>query len=439
MMRDGVCRIDDRLYTKTVSFADVNYQLAQNDDKSAIFDGYCEFLNYFDSSIFVQLTFANKRINIREFEKSIDIPDKDDEFNEIRREYSDMLKSQLAKGNNGLVKTKYITFGVEADSLKDAKPRLERIEADILANFKTLGVSAYSLNGFERLEVLHGQLHPDGSEKFYFDWKDIVRTGTSTKDAIAPTSFDFRDSKMLRISEHYGAVSFVQILAPELSDRMLADFLDLTSPVTVTLHIQSIDQSTAIKTVKRKLSDLDSMKIAEQKKAVRAGYDMDVLPSDLVTYGKEAAALLNDLQSRNERMFLVTILVMNTTKSKQKLENDVFAAAGIAQKHNCALRRLDWQQEQGLMSSLALGTNQIEIQRGLTTSSTAIFVPFTTCELLQHGEALYYGVNPLSNNLIMADRKRLKNPKGLYCQGRFPEPYILMAVQRLRHKQITET
>jgi len=414
MMKDGICRVTWRFFTKTITFTDVNYQLAQNDDKSAIFDAYCDFLNYFDSSISVQLTFINKLINTKEFASSIDIPDQDDEFNEIRREYADMIKSQLERGNNGLVKTKYITFGIEADSLREAKPRLERIESEILSNFKTLGVSARSLNGLERLEVMHGQLHPDGNDKFAFSWQDIPLTGNSTKDIIAPTSFNFSGGRSFMMSSHYGAASYVQILAPELSDRLLADFLDLSSPVTINMHIRSIDQAEAIKTVKRKLSDLDSMKITEQKKAVRSGYDMDVLPTDLVTYGKEAAALLNDLQSRNERMFLLTFIVMNTATSKRKLENDIFAAAGVAQKHNCVLKRLDYQQEQGLMSSLPLGLNQVEIHRGLTTSSTAIFVPFTTCELLQQGDALYYGVNPLSNNLIMADRKRLKNPNGLF-------------------------
>ena len=157
------------------------------------------------------------------------------------------------------------------------------------------------------------------------------------------------------------------------------------------------------------------MRIEEQKKAVKAGYDMDTLPPDLVTYGKEAQTLLNDLQSRNERMFLATVLVTNIAKKKQKLDNDIFAAAGIAQKYNCALKRLEWQQEQGFMSTLTLGLNQIGIQRGLTTSSTAIFVPFTTQELFQDGQALYYGLNALSNNLIMADRKRLKNPKGFWA------------------------
>ncbi|MDL2254295.1 conjugal transfer protein TraE [Ruminococcaceae bacterium OttesenSCG-928-I18] len=414
MFRDGVCRVTDRLYTKTVAFDDINYALAQNEDKSAIFESYCDFLNYFDSSIYVQLTFINKRANIRDFERSIEIPGQEDSFDSIRTEYARMLKSQLAKGRNGLVREKYITFGIEAASLTEAKPRLERVETDILNNFKTLGVAARPLTGAERLEILHGQFHPDGQQKMAFDWKDIVKTGLSTKDFIAPSSFDFRDGKVFRVGEHYGAVSFIQILAPELTDRMLAEFLDLDTTVTVNLHIQSIDQAEAIKTVKRKLSDLDKMKIEEQKKAVRSGYDMDVLPADLVTYGKEAAALLNDLQSRNERMFLVTMLVMNTAKKRRKLDNDVFAAAGVAQKFNCAMKRLDFQQEQGLMSSLPLGTNQIEIQRGLTTSSTAIFVPFTTCELFQGGEALYYGLNPLSNNIIMADRKLLKNPNGLF-------------------------
>ena len=156
------------------------------------------------------------------------------------------------------------------------------------------------------------------------------------------------------------------------------------------------------------------MTIEEQKKAVRSGYDMDIIPTDLATYGEEAKNLLQDLQSRNERMFLVTVLVENIAAKRQKLFNDIFAASGVAQKYNCALKRLDYQQEQGLMSSLALGTNQIEIERGLTTSSTAIFVPFTTCELFQEGEALYYGLNALSNNLIMANRKTLKNPNGLF-------------------------
>ena len=413
MCRDGICIIGDRYFTKQIQFYDVNYQLAQNEDKNLIFENYCDFLNYFDSSIKVQLSFLNQRADMEEYQKSIHIPEQADAFNGIRREYSGMLKGQLARGNNGLTKTKYITFGIEADSLKEAKPRLERIEADVLANFKVLGVRAHSLDGYERLAVLHQMFHPMGQQKFRFAWDAIWKTGLSSKDFIAPDSFTFQDGRVFQIGRTYGAASFLQILAPELTDKMLKDFLDLENSQVVTLHIQSIDQNAAIKNIKRKLTDLDRMKIEEQKKAVRAGYDMDIIPSDLATYGTEARTLLEDLQSRNERMFLVTVLVLNLADRRQRLKTDVFQAAGVAQKYNCALRRLDWQQEQGLMSSLPLGLNQIDIQRGLTTSSTAIFVPFTTQELFMGGEALYYGLNALSNNLIMADRKQLKAPSGL--------------------------
>ena len=414
MFPDGICHVRNRFYTKTVRFQDINYQLAQNEDKTAIFESWCDFLNYFDSSIKFQLSFLNMTANVKEYESSISIKPQQDDFDTIRTEYADMLHNQLEKGNNGLTKTKYLTFGIEADSIKIAKPRLERIENDLWNGLKRMGVSVQTLNGKERLKLCHNILRMDGNESFRFDWKWLVASGLSTKDFIAPSSFEFREGRTFKTGGKYGAVSFLQILAPELNDRILADFLDMESNLLITMHIQSVDQTKAIKTIKRKITDLDKMKIEEQKKAVRSGYDMDIIPSDLATYGGEAKKLLADLQSRNERMFLMTFLVMNTADSKQQLENIAFQASGIAQKHNCTLVRLDFQQEQGFMSSLPLGLNQIGIQRSLTTSATAIFVPFTTQELFQSsGEALYYGLNALSNNLIMVDRKKLKNPNGL--------------------------
>ena len=414
MWPDGICKVADGRYTKTVQFQDINYQLSQNEDKTAIFEGWCDFLNYFDSSIHFQLSFLNLVASRETFASSIQIPMQGDDFDPIRAEYSQMLQNQLAKGNNGLIKTKYLTFSIEADSLRAAKPRLERIETDVLNNFKRLGVSAEPLDGKARLAQLHAIFHMDEQIPFRFEREWLAPSGLSTKDFIAPSSFAFRTGKQFQMGKKHGAVSFVQILAPELNDRMLADFLDMESSLIVSLHIQSVDQVKAIKTVKRKITDLDRSKIEEQKKAVRAGYDMDIIPSDLATYGNEAKKLLQDLQSRNERMFLVTFLVLNTADTPRQLDNNIFQASSIAQKYNCQLTRLDFQQEEGLMSSLPLGLNQIEIQRGLTTSSTAIFVPFTTQELFQTGkEALYYGINALSSNLIMVDRKLLKNPNGL--------------------------
>ena len=356
MYPDGICKVSEKKYSKSIAFEDINYQLAQADDKTAIFENWCDFLNYFDASVNVQLSFINQGSQQEQAARAIHIPPQNDDFNSIRTEYSDMLKMQLAKGNNGLVKHKYITFSIEADNPAAARARLSRIETDVLNNFKVLGVSAHPLSGYERLKVLHGVFHPAG-EPFSFSYDWLTPTGLTTKDFIAPSSFKFGEGRYFAMGKKTGAVSFLEILAPELNDRILADMLDLETGVIVNLHIKSIDQSEAIKTIKRKITDLDKMKIEEQKKAVRSGYDIDILPSDLATFGNEAKNLLQDLQSRNERMFLLTFLVVNMADTKRKLENDIFAAAGIAQKYNCALTRLDYQQEAGLMSSIPLGEN----------------------------------------------------------------------------------
>ena len=414
MFPDGICRVSDRYYTKTIQYQDINYQLAQQEDKTAIFEEWCSFLNFFDSSIHFELSFMNMATDAEVFEKNIRIPLRNDHFNSVRSEYSQMLKTQLAQGNNGLTKTKYITFGIEAESMREAKPRLDHVQTNLMNNFKRLGVVAKVLNGKDRLQLMHAMFHMGDNDRFYFDWNWLAGSGLSLKDFIAPTSFSFPGGRTFTMGSLHGAMSYLQITASDLSDQLLKDFLDMETSEIVTMHIQSVDQTAAIKQIKHTITELDRSKIEEQKKAVRAGYDMDIIPSDLATYGKDAKALLKELQSQNERMFLITFLIMNTGKTEQELENNVFQASSIAQKHNCNLRRLDFQQEQGLMSSLPLANNLIEIQRALTTSSTAIFIPFTTQELFQNGdEALYYGLNALSSNLIMVDRKKLKNPNGL--------------------------
>lgn len=414
MFPDGICRVSDRYYTKTIQFQDINYQLAQQEDKTAIFEEWCGFLNFFDSSIRFELSFMNMATDMENFERRIQIQPRKDGFDDVRQEYSQMLRQQLERGNNGLTKTKYLTFGIEAETMKQAKPRLEHVQTDLLNNFRRLGVAARTLNGKERLRLMHAMFHMGDHDKFCFDWKWLPASGLSVKDFIAPSSFSFPGGRTFQMGSLYGAMSFLSITASDLSDQLLKDFLDMESSEIVTMHIQSVDQNKAIKTIKRTITELDRSKIEEQKKAVRSGYDIDIIPSDLATYGKDAKALLKELQSQNERMFLITFLVMNTGKTPQELETNVFQASSIAQKHNCSLCRLDFQQEQGLMSSLPLAQNLIEIQRALTTSSTAIFIPFTTQELFQDSpEALYYGLNALSNNLIMVDRKKLKTPNGL--------------------------
>ena len=411
MLKDGICQIEKEKYNKTIRFFDINYRLMEEADQEGIFSEFSSFLNFFDSSVEVEFNYINSVGENEEINKLIDIKEIGDDFNEIRDEYRQMLLSQSSKGNNGLSKSMYLTFTIEAEDLKQAKSRLGRIEMEVLNNFKQMSVKAYVLDGEERLKVIHDILNPN--DRLVFSFEDLKYSGLTTKEYIVPTSFNFSKPTYFKTGEVCAEVNFLQLLASDIRDEMLSEFLAVEENMIVTFHIKAIDQMEAIKNVKRKITDLDKMKLEENKKAIRAGYDMDILPSDLLTYGAEAKSLLSELQNHDEKMFLVTILFMNTNKSKGKLDNAVFTLKSIANRHNCNLKNLNYRQEQGLVASLPLGINEVEIERGLTTSAAAIFIPFTTEELFIKGESLYYGLNALSHNIIMADRKKLKNPNGL--------------------------
>lgn len=411
MFPDGLCRLEGGTFSKTIAFEDVNYRLAGPEDQRSIFESLCDFYNGYDPSIGVQVT-LDSRSGGSAADEMFGITRQGNDLDPIRDEAVDILRMQYRRGNNGYVKTKYVTLTIEAENLPAARARFARIETDTLNRFKVMGAAAHVLDGKERLELLYNILHPEGGQ-FAFEWDWLPASGLSVKDFISPSSFHFGETRTFRIGRRYGAVSFLQILAPEMHDRILTDFMEADGNIMVTMHIRGINQNEAIKMVKRKITDLDAMKIQEQKRAVRSGYDMDILPSDLSTYGGAAKDLLTDLQSRNERMFNMTFLVLHTAETRQKLEIAVSQAASVAQTYNCLLTRLDFQQEDGLMSSLPLGLNRIKIERSLTTSALAVFVPFVTQEVFMGGDAMYYGLNALSNNMILLDRKQSRCPNGL--------------------------
>jgi hypothetical protein len=413
MYRDGTCQVRKGYYTRMVEFHDINYDLLEVEDQSDIIELYSRLINYFDPSVKFQLVLFNRKVSEDKLMGRFDIPLQNDDFDDIREEYSQMLKSQSAKGNNGIIKSKYIIFGVESATLKEARNRLSNIERDVINNLNNLGTNAASLDGRERLRVLHEYFNQGTMEPFRFSFKDLAESGKSIKDYIAPPGFDFRNPNRFRCGDMYGSVSYVDIIAPRISDELLKRLLDIDDNLTVTMHMQTMDPVKAIKMLKGALSNIQKMKIEEQKKAVRSGYDMDILPTDIVTYEKDTLELLDDLNTSNQKIIKTTLLITCFGRSRKALEAITQRVSGIIQQANCNLRTLQYLQEQGLMASAPIGCNDTGIERVLTTKSTAILVPFCTQELFMPSPAIYYGLNALSNNMIMADRKRLRTPNGV--------------------------
>ena len=425
MYPNGICNVTGNVYNRMIRFSDISYQLSQDEMKQRIFAQYSTLLNSFDFNVKLQLTFINYRMNSDNFldaayeytkeNSAIEIED----FELLREEYFSFLDEQRQKGSNGIIRNKYLVFSIVDESYESAVRRLESIETSIKSSFQTMGVITESLNGLERLSIINYLLN--SNTPHYVELENIPKEKLKQyplKDFIAPRTFDFGyKNDEFKINNKYATTLYLSIEASELSDRALAEYLDLELEILVSMHIYSLEQQKAVKMVKTKASDLDSIKIEEQKKAIKAGYDMDILPTDLNMHVEESRKILMDLQRENERYFYLTFTITVFEDTEKDLENAVFRLTSVAQKQNCTLKKMKYQQEKGFISSLPFGNNVTEkdLERGLTTSSTAIFVPFTTQELYQEdNEPVYYGLNALSNNMIQVSRKSLKNPNGLF-------------------------
>ncbi len=412
MYRDGVCQVSENFFSLTVQFYDANYAIAELDEQEMIFSKYCDVINLFDNTIRFQLTFENQNRSKEKLVQTVQIPAQEDDFNALRQEYSKMLTDKILKGSNGQSARKFLTFGIESTSYKAARAKLMSIKNDVIKGFKAFGVEAELLDGRQRLETLYYSLNPYRNAPFIFDWDSMLHAGMDTKDFICPPSLKFNKADF-EIGNACGAVWGLNILAGELPDEILKNFLELQNLVCVNLHVEPLDQIDALKFVKRKLTAVESMKVDEQKKASQSGYDPDILPPAIKMYIDDIETLLADLNSKNERLFHISISLRVYAKSRKELKLLAEMLKRTCQKNNCILFPYDYRQEQTLVSTLPLGYDAIPVSREMHTSGIAVFMPFTTRELFQDGQATYYGVNTLSGNMIRADRSKLKNPNGL--------------------------
>lgn len=415
---DGIFESADGYYTQTIAFDDITYQLLDNEPKNMLFERWCRLINYFDPDIHFQWNYGNMEIDKGEYAKEFTINKQNDPFNEVRKEYSDMLVNRFARGTNNLKKERYLTFGIHAADYKTAKLKLAKISKQIEKHLKKLGSRCRVMDGYERLELLFRIFHPATTEKLLWNFDMPVNTGLSSKDFIAPSSFGFKSSPELNASKYFrsgdrvGAVSHIKIFASDMEDRIISDILSIDSNVWISIHSDTIPRDKALQLAKENLTSVQAMIINEQKSAVASGYDMDLLPPELETYQEAGEKLYHDLQRKDEQLFNTTITIVQTAEARKELEDNIFELNGILAPYQCRLIRLDNRQEQGYMSSLPLGNNNIEIKRTFTTTDLAIFIPFTTKELYTtNGQ--YYGMNSLSNNVIMVNKKVLVNPNSL--------------------------
>ena len=407
---DGIIEIRRGCYSKTIKFHDINYQIARHDDKEDIFVKYCDLLNFFNSTIDVQITILNKSVNKKAFEDKILIKERGDQFDVYRQEYNEMLKHQISVGRNDIQKEKYITLTITTTGIDEARSIFTRLENETLGLIRRLGSHGEVLTIQQRLEILHDIYRRGREGEFVYEPQLTKRKGLMTKDLVAPDSFEFKRDYM-RIGDNYARSIFIKDLPSFINDTFLSELTDFSVNMQLSINLKLIEPHIALRMINRQITGMEANKIEYQKRSLRSGYLEPFIPYELRYSLEEAQALLDQVMNRNQKLYLTNVVITHLASSMEELNRSTEAIMSVGRKFLCQIGVLNYQQEEGLNSTLPLGINDIRADRCLTTESTAIFIPFTSQELLQN-DGMYYGLNAVSRNLIMFNRKSLKNANG---------------------------
>ena len=405
---DYIFLVDENKYSKTYKFEDVNYAIAKQEEQEGIFLGYCSVLNSFDTNAEIQITVHNNRVNKADFDDMVLLKHKGDSFDHYIDVYNKMLVEKMEQGQNGIIRNKYLTVSVQAADLESARAKFNTIDIDLYNAFKKIGSIVTPLTSNERVVMLKDIFRNVDEKIPVFNQDDFTRG--SERAYCCPDYFEFKKDYFMW-GDKYARTMFIKDLPASLKDTLLTDITNTNLDVMVSVNIAPVDPYKALKIVNHQLTSMRANKLQAEKKAIQSGYTSDVINEDLKHSLVEAEELLDDLRSKNQKMFLNNIIIMVTGKDFDELENNTEAVEGVIRKHICSVSTLKFQQEAGMQSVLPLGNCTLKLRRTMTTESTAVFLPFSAKEISQEN-GMYYGLNALSNNLIIFSRLSLKNPNG---------------------------
>ena len=419
----GIVEIEEGVFTKAYLLKDINYQIAKMQEQEEMFIRYGEFINSFDSSVRFQIVIINKNMDQDEFEIKTLLKPQYDVFDPLREEYNEMLLNKIREGRNNMTKEKYLVVAVTERDYEAAKNKFIHLDIDIAANIKKIGGSnADPLTTMERMESLY-DIYNIGSEGTFgskvvrygkeiqqFSFESMRKMGLTTKDCIAPPIVEFKRDHMM-IGDKYARALYLRDIPSYLSDTILADITSLNSNMVTSIQYTSVPADKALKIVKTQMININASMIERQKKASQSGYGIDLISPELQKAQEEANELLQDLTSKNQKMFLINLVVVHFADSMEALNLDTESIQTIARRSMCEIKKLLGQQENGLATALPLCNNKLAIERTLTTESVSVFMPFVSQELMQTN-GMYYGLNSVSRNLLLFNRKMSKNMNG---------------------------
>jgi len=407
---DGIFRVG-RNFSKTMRFTDINYRVASKDDQMTMFMKYCDLINAIDSEAITKITINNRRLNRRDFKERILLPGGGDGLDIYRDEYNGMLLDKAAKSANNMVQEKYITVSSSEKNILEARTLFSRLTTEMSSHFSKLGSRTQELDTTERLRIFHDFYRLGEEVHFRFNLAETIRKGHDFRDYICPDSMEFNKNH-LQIGDKYCRVFYMREFASYVKDSMITEFMDLPKNMMLSIDMLPIPTDEAVKIINKLILGTETDKARFMRKQNSNGNYTADIPYDLQQRAEELKEFMDDLTSRDQRMLFATVTLVIMADSLKELDEDTESILSIARKHICQFTPLTYQQTDGLYTVLPFGLHKLPfIWRTLTTESTAVLMPFNVMNI-QDENGIYYGVNAISKNLILADRRRLLNANG---------------------------
>lgn len=411
MFENGICELNASYYSKSIQFSDINYLIASKEDQHSIFTKYCGLLNSCEETMHLNVTLVKKRSNNEKLKQELFYKKTGSDYDDYREELNELFCKKIHEGENNFIKENYLTFSMPAKQLDQAKKLLARVEQTLINSLTDIGSTCQKMDGLSRLQLINHLLKSDNP--FDFNYSDLVYNGLSTKASIAPMSLNAKKKNYFEVEESYGQILYLKDYPANLTDKVISELLEIPEEITLSIHIDPIAADQANHLVQKKQAYMEGDKVASQRKSMQKGYDPYAsIPYELTTSIDEAKLLLDDLRKEGQNLFFVSIFVYFKTDKKEQLADIANQVLRTGRKHGCGFHYLDYLQMDGLNSVLPFGKNWVMTRRTLTTTSTAIFLPFTAQDL-SHENGKYYGKNELTKNAIQIDRKRLNTPSGM--------------------------
>ena len=403
---DGIFLVGKNKYSKCYRFSDINYAVASKNDKEGMFLEYSELLNSFEVGATTKITILNRRLNKIDFENTILLPKNNDDLDIYREEYNKMLLDKTV-GANSITQEKYITVSVNKKDIEEARSYFNRVGADLINHFSRLGSKCVELDAVDRLRIFHSFYRTGEENLFEFDTIKTMRKGHSFKDYICPDTFEW-ETDYFKMGNKYGRVLFLKEYANYIKDTMVAELTDINRNLMMSLDVIPIPMDEAVREVENRRLGVETNITNWQRRQNANNNFSAVIPYDLEQQRNESKEFLDDLTTRDQRMFVSVLTLVHTADTKEQLDTDTESILTTARKHLCQLAILKWQQMDGLNTAMPFGVRKINTLRTLTTESLAVFIPFRVQEI-NHEDGIYYGQNVISKNMIVADRKQLLN------------------------------